>query len=95
MDYRDDIPYFSPYFNQPPRSLKDYYEIIKHPLSIKKLQKQVLGVQGRGEGSGMTEFRSWAAFEEKARLLWTNAYKYNEDGSDIFELARELEVCSF
>ncbi len=26
------------------------------------------------------------------KLLWENAYYYNEEGSDIYELAQELEV---
>lgn len=40
----------------------------------------------------MTEYKSWAAFEEKASLLWENAYYYNEDGSPIANMAKELEV---
>lgn len=40
---------------------------------------------------GTTELKSWAAFEEKAQLLWNNAYFYNEEGSEIYELAEELE----
>lgn len=78
--------------NLPPRSLKDYYQVIKEPLSLKKLQKLVKGIHGRGERSGVTEYKSWAAFEEKASLLWQNAYFYNEDGSDIADMAKELEV---
>lgn len=50
------------------------------------------GIHGRGEKSGITEYKTWAAFEEKASLLWQNAYFYNEDGSDIAEMAKELEV---
>lgn len=40
----------------------------------------------------MTEFKSWAAFEDKAKLLWENAYYYNEDGSVIANIAKDLEV---
>lgn len=61
-------------------------------MSIKKLQKLVKGVQGRNDATGVSEFKSWNAFEEKAKLLWTNAYFYNEEGSDIYVLAQELEV---
>lgn len=78
----------------PPRALKDYYRMISDPLSLKKLQKMVKGVHGRGDVSGVSQFKSWAAFEEKAKLLWENAYFYNEEGSDIFELAQDLEVRS-
>ena len=51
----------------------------------------VNGTQSRND-TGVSEFKSWAALEEKASLLWRNAYYYNEEGSDIYELARELEV---
>ncbi|KAI6783351.1 Protein polybromo-like protein [Emericellopsis cladophorae] len=87
-----DGPYFEPFINLPPRSLKDYYSMIKEPMCLKKLQKLVRGVQGRNDVTGVTELKSWAQFEEKAKLLWTNAYYYNEDGSDIFVLAQELET---
>jgi hypothetical protein len=61
-------------------------------LSLKKLQKLVKGIHGRGEKTNVTEFRTWASFEEKIKLLWVNAYFYNEDGSEIAEMAKELEV---
>ena len=76
----------------PPRALRDYYAIIKEPLSVKKLQKHVKGVHGRGDVSGVSDFKSWNQFEEKASLLWQNARQYNEDGSEVYELANELEV---
>jgi hypothetical protein len=87
-----DDAYFEPFINLPPRALRDYYKVITDPLSIKKLQKLVKGVQGRNDATGVSEFKSWSAFEEKAKLLWTNAYFYNEEGSDIYVLAQELEV---
>lgn len=80
--------------NLPPRALKDYYKMIQDPLSLKKLQKATKGVQGRNDATGVTEFKSWAQFDEKSKLLWTNAYYYNEDTSDIYALAQELEVTS-
>ncbi|OAA32457.1 Bromodomain protein [Moelleriella libera RCEF 2490] len=83
--------YFEPFVNLPPRSLRDYYRVISDPLSIKKLQKEVTGVQGRGEPTGVSEYKSWSALEERAKLLWTNAFFYNEEGSEIFDLARELQ----
>ncbi|KAL6829622.1 Bromodomain-containing protein [Trichoderma afarasin] len=86
-----DDAYFEPFINLPPRALRDYYKVITDPLSIKKLQKMVKGVQGRNDATGVSEFKSWSAFEEKTKLLWTNAYFYNEEGSDIYVLAQELE----
>ena len=68
--------------------------MIQEPISVKKLQRMVKGIFGRHqESTGISEFKTWAQFEEKAKLLWTNAYYYNEEGSEIYELAQELEVC--
>lgn len=84
--------YFEPFVNLPPRALKDYYKMIQEPLSLKKLQKCVKGIQGRNDPTGVSEFKSWSQFDEKTKLLWENAYFYNEEGSDIYTLAQELEV---
>lgn len=89
-----DDAYFEPFINLPPRALKDYYKVITDPLSLKKLQKIVKGVHGRNDATGVSDFKTWGAFEEKSKLLWTNAYFYNEEGSDIYVLAQELEVRS-
>ncbi len=88
----DTFPYFEAFHNLPPRTLKDYYQVIKEPLSLKKLQKLVKGIHGRGERPGVTEYKNWTAFAEKASLLWQNAFYYNEDGSDIWLMAKELKV---
>ncbi|KEY68458.1 hypothetical protein S7711_01232 [Stachybotrys chartarum IBT 7711] len=88
-DYDD--AYYEPFINLPPRALKDYYRIVTEPLALRKLQKMVHGIQGRNDVSGVSEFKTWAAFEDKAKLLWTNAYFYNEEDSDIYALAKELE----
>ncbi|KAI1436891.1 hypothetical protein GGR50DRAFT_648982 [Xylaria sp. CBS 124048] len=85
------IPYFEAFIYLPPRTLKDYYEIIAEPLSLKALQKQVRGQHGRSEATYVSDFKSWNAFEDQASLIWKNAYHYNEDGSDIFAMAQELE----
>ncbi len=87
-----DYPYFEAFVYLPPRTLKDYYEIIAEPLSLKALQKQVRGQHGRGPATYVSDFKSWAAFEDQASLIWKNAYHYNEDGSEIFVMAQELEV---
>ncbi|GAW22690.1 hypothetical protein ANO14919_122330 [Xylariales sp. No.14919] len=87
----DEYPYFEPFVYLPPRTLKDYYEIIAEPLSLKALQKQVRGQHGRSEATWVSDFKGWAAFEDQASLIWKNAYHYNEDGSEIFMMAQELE----
>ncbi|RYP69819.1 hypothetical protein DL769_005171 [Monosporascus sp. CRB-8-3] len=90
-DESGEYPYFEPFVYLPPRTLKDYYEIIAEPLSLKALQKQVRGQHGRGAATYISDFKSWAAFEDQASLIWKNAYHYNEDGSEIFVMAQELE----
>lgn len=78
--------------NLPEKSLKDYYQLIDDPMSLKKLWRAVKGMQGRGGATGVSHFKSWAAMEEKASLLWNNAFYYNEEGSEIYVLAQELKV---
>lgn len=83
---------FTPFVNLPPRTLADYYALIEHPTSLKGLQKRVRGIQGRSAPTGITEFKSWDAFEKEVGHIWRNAREYNEDGSDMFNLAGEFEV---
>ena len=61
-------------------------------MSLKKLWRAVKGMHGRQGATGVSDFKSWAAMEEKTSLLWTNAFYYNEEGSEISELAKELKV---
>jgi hypothetical protein len=91
---RDEFGAFEPFIILPSRTdYKDYYRVISHPVSLKSLQKKVKGATGRNAATGVSEFKSWAAFEDEASYIWKNAYSYNEDGSDIFVLAKDLEVC--
>src|SRR5690349_10714733 len=57
--------YFLDFINLPPRSFKDYFAVIHDPLSLKGLQKKVKGIHGRKPPTGVSEFKSWAAFEDK------------------------------
>ncbi|CAJ2500093.1 Uu.00g029460.m01.CDS01 [Anthostomella pinea] len=86
-----EYPYFDAFINLPPRTLKDYYEVIAEPLSLNQLRKQVRGQHGRGEATYISDFKTWAALEDQASLIWKNAYHYNEDGSEISLMAKELE----
>lgn len=72
--------------------MKEYFNVIQNPLSLKALQKLVKGIHGRKEATGVSEFKGWAAFEEKASLLWNNAHYFNEEGSEIYNQATELKV---
>ncbi|KAI9806914.1 MAG: hypothetical protein M1833_002572 [Piccolia ochrophora] len=80
-----------PFLNLPSRSLRDYYSLIKRPVSLKQIQKRVRGVQGRNDPTGVTIYRTWKQFEDEFRMIWKNAREYNEDDSDISALAGQLE----
>ncbi|KAL1871303.1 hypothetical protein VTK73DRAFT_2135 [Phialemonium thermophilum] len=82
---------YEPFLNLPPRSLKEYFAIITDPMSLRGLQKLVKGIRGRQPATGVSEFKNWAQFEEKASLLWDNAHYFNEEGSAIYNLATELK----
>jgi Bromodomain len=81
---------FTPFIHLPSRSLSDYYQVIKHPVSLKSLHLRVRGRTGRQAATGISEFQSWDAFEKEAAYIWENAQRYNEDGSDMFNLAGEF-----
>lgn len=61
-------------------------------MSLNRLQKMVKGIHGRNGSKGVTDLKTWAAFEENASLLWENAFYFNEEGSQIYKLAEELKV---
>lgn len=84
---------YTPFVNLPSRKLEDYYKFIRHPVCIKGVQKRTVGVQGRNPPTGITDFKTWDAFEQEVSFIWTNARQYNEDGSEMYELANEFEVC--
>lgn len=83
---------FQPFLNLPTRALKDYYQLIKDPMSLAAIKKKVQGVVGRDAPTGHTLFKSWDAFENAMSLVWSNARIYNEDGSELYNLSLELEV---
>ena len=77
----------------PPRTLADYYKLIRHPVSLKGMHKLIRGAKGHAPATGSTLLRSWNAFEEEANHIWDNAREYNEEGSEIVQMAEQLEVC--
>ncbi|KAF1817595.1 hypothetical protein P152DRAFT_454172 [Eremomyces bilateralis CBS 781.70] len=82
---------YTPFVNLPSRQLVDYYQLIKTPISLKGVQKKVKGIQGRTTATGKTLLPTWDAFETEMSHIWKNARAYNEDGSDLYNLAGELE----
>ncbi|KAJ8115070.1 hypothetical protein OPT61_g3186 [Boeremia exigua] len=94
IDHTDpggDLAIFQPFLNLPTRALKDYYQLIKDPMSLAAIKKKVQGVVGRDAPTGQTLFKSWDAFESAMALVWSNARIYNEDGSELYNLSLELE----
>jgi len=81
-----------PFLNLPSRQLTDYYRLIKHPVSLKSAQKKVRGIRGRDKPTNVSFLRNWQSFEDEVSFIWRNAREYNEDGSDIFKLAGQIEV---
>ncbi|KAI5366470.1 putative bromodomain-containing protein [Septoria linicola] len=82
---------FTPFVFLPSRSLVDYYRYIKHPVSLKSVQKRVRGQHGRNAPTGISDFKTWDTFEQEVSFIWRNARDYNEDGSDMYALAGDLE----
>jgi hypothetical protein len=90
---RDQFSMFLPFLKLPTRDdLPDYYKVVSNPIDLTSLRKRIRGVRGKQAATGISEFKTWAAFEEESSYLWRNAFHYNEDGSDIFVLAKELQV---
>ncbi|EPQ62197.1 BgtA-20314 [Blumeria graminis f. sp. tritici] len=86
----DDPVTFEPFITLPSRKeYKDYYNIITHPVALKDLQRAVRGI--RLKTPGTSEFKTWSAFEGETSYIWKNAFLYNEDNSEIFKLAREMQ----
>ncbi|KAK2741046.1 hypothetical protein FQN57_005783 [Myotisia sp. PD_48] len=83
---------FHPFLNLPDKVLyKEYYEIIPHPVSLRAIIKRVRGTNKRKVADRTPPFKTWAAFEEEVSYLWKNARTFNEDQSEIVEIAGELE----
>ncbi|KAK9474489.1 Bromodomain-containing protein, partial [Dipodascopsis tothii] len=67
---------------EPDRKLyKHYYKIIKHPMAFGTVSARI--EEGR--------YESWAEFEADVNLIFSNAFTFNEEQSDIYEDAQFLE----
>lgn len=53
------------------------------------------GIRSKKDITGMSDFNSWASFEEEAAITWKNACHYNEDGSEIYEQAKQMEASDY
>jgi Bromodomain len=90
---RENLQIYTPFITLPSRTLTDYYQVIRHPVSLKGAQKRVRGQHGRAAATWVSDFQSWDAFEEEISCIWKNAQTYNEDGSEMYLLAQDFEVC--
>lgn len=59
----------------------DYYQVIKHPVSINQVKKQI----------EREEFDTFEAFVEELRVMIDNARTYNEEGLWVYEDANVIE----
>jgi len=66
------------------REYRDYYAIIKRPISLEMIRKRIDG----------NVYTSLQGFKEDFRTIWENARTYNEEGSIVYEDANVLEVPS-
>ncbi|OKL56705.1 hypothetical protein UA08_07846 [Talaromyces atroroseus] len=83
----------APFLYKPDRNLyKEYYEIIQHPVSLRGILKQVRGIEGRKPHSRKTAFPNWRSFANEMDFVWGNAREFNEDDSEIVDLAKILEA---
>lgn len=67
------------------REYRDYYAIIKRPISLEQIRKRI----------DSTSYNSLQSFKEDFHTIWQNARTYNEEGSLVVEDANVLEVSSF
>ena len=60
-------------------------------MCLRKLQKSANGQRGHEPPQPNTLLKSWDEFQQRAELIWNNAREYNEEGSEIVEMAEQLE----
>jgi hypothetical protein len=60
--------------------LPDYYDVIKDPMDLTIVRKRLDG----------NLYRDIASFEADIELIFSNAMLYNERGSDVHEVAKEM-----
>lgn len=66
----------------PKAQYPDYYQFITHPIAMENVQKKV----------SKHEYQSTKEFRDDIRLLCNNARMYNEDSSQLFQDANDIEV---
>ncbi|KAI5287788.1 hypothetical protein KEM54_005733, partial [Ascosphaera aggregata] len=83
---------FYNFLSKPDKNIyKEYYDIIKHPVSLRAILKLVRGTDNRKNSQKRSPFRTWDAFEEEVSYIWRNASEFNEPGSAIVGEAEQLK----
>ncbi|KIW20348.1 hypothetical protein PV08_00923 [Exophiala spinifera] len=59
----------------------DYYKVIKKPTSISDVRTMVQD----------SAVQDWDSLGKEVRMIWENAKEYNQEGSEIYEMAEKLE----
>ena len=81
LDELSDQPDAINFEEKPPRNIPGYYKLIKEPTSISDVRSAL------DEG----QFANWDDFASAVRLIWSNAKTFNEDASEIYQMAETLE----
>eukprot|EP00307_Rebecca_sp_RCC1486_P013774 CAMPEP_0119414934 /NCGR_PEP_ID=MMETSP1335-20130426/7251_1 /TAXON_ID=259385 /ORGANISM="Chrysoculter rhomboideus, Strain RCC1486" /LENGTH=328 /DNA_ID=CAMNT_0007439831 /DNA_START=19 /DNA_END=1005 /DNA_ORIENTATION=- len=62
--------------------LHDYPKVIKHPMDLGTVKEKLK----------LSKYSTTADFAQDVRLVWKNAKTYNQEGSEIYNAASELET---
>ena len=60
--------------------LPDYFDVVKEPMDLTIIRKRLDG----------NMYREISTFEVDVELVFTNAMLYNEEGTDVYEVAKEM-----
>lgn len=66
------------------KEYKHYYKVIKHPMAFVTVSENI------AEGN----YKAWQDFEDAVSLIFSNAFTFNEEESQIYEDAQSLKVCT-
>jgi ATP-dependent helicase STH1/SNF2 len=74
----------------------EYYEFIQRVICLNEIKVHSRGgnvrrlTEQRNVKKGM--YKSWGEFEADVELVWSNAFTFNEDGSQVYQDAKKLKV---
>ena len=72
-----------PFLKPVPKNLyPEYYVVIKEPICMDQVEKKI----------NKKEYQSLTEYKDDIRLLCSNARTFNDDGSQLYSDANEIEV---